>query len=260
MARERDVLLFINDGKSYLEESILDNLSDVYFKVIQCNPTEDALRRALASRPAAILIFADEGILRGGNKLRVINECVDGLDIQIFLLGQKEEVETAQKILPPHLIAQVFIRPIDVKTVAVGIRAFVDRFGIEERRNILVVDDSGSYLRSVQEWLGNDYQITLANSATMAIKAITLKRPDLILLDYEMPVVDGKQVLEMIRSEEDFADIPVIFLTGKDDWDSVMDVMPLKPSGYLLKSMKPEDIRRSIEEFFEKGTLINKKG
>ena len=257
---ERDVLLFINDGKSYLEESILDNLSDVYFKVVQSSPTEDSIRKALVSRPVATLIFVDDNMLRGGNKLRIISECLGEIDMQIFLLGQKEEVDNAQKILPPHLIAQVFIRPIDVKTVAVGIRTFVDRFGSEERKNILVVDDSGSYLRSVQEWLGNEYHITLANSATMAIKAITLKRPDLILLDYEMPVVDGKQVLEMIRSEADFADIPVIFLTGKDDWDSVMDVMPLKPAGYLLKSMKPEDIRRSIEDFFEKGTLINKKG
>ena len=254
----KDTIIFISDGKSYLDDSILDNLSDVGFKVVRSTPTEDSLTKALVTRPKAALVFIDEGMLRGGSKLHVITDCLEQSEIQIFLLGQKEEVENVQKIIPPHLVGQVFIRPIDVKTVAVGIRTFVDRFGMSIKRSILVVDDSGSYLRSVQEWLGNDYEIILASSATMAIKALTLKRPDLVLLDYEMPVVDGKHVLEMIRSESEFSGIPVVFLTGKDDWESVMDVMPLKPEGYLLKTMPPEEIRKSIEEVFEKGNLYGK--
>jgi len=74
----------------------------------------------------------------------------------------------------------------------------------------------------------------------------------LVLLDYEMPIVDGKQVLEMIRSETEFADIPVIFLTSKGDKESVMQVMALKPDGYLLKTMPPEDIKQSVDAFFER--------
>ena len=67
-----------------------------------------------------------------------------------------------------------------------------------------------------------------------------------------MPVVDGKQVLEMIRSEHEFADIPVIFLTSKGDRESVMKVMALKPEGYLLKTMEPAQIIKSVNDFFEK--------
>ena len=75
-------------------------------------------------------------------------------------------------------------------------------------------------------------------------------RPDLVLLDYEMPIVDGKQVLEMIRSEHDFADIPVIFLTSREDQESKEAAMALKPEGYLLKSMEPGEIVKAIDEFF----------
>jgi len=67
-----------------------------------------------------------------------------------------------------------------------------------------------------------------------------------------MPVVNGKQVLEMIRTETEFSDIPVIFLTGKNDRESITQVMGLKPEGYLLKTMKPEDIVKTIDDFFEK--------
>ena len=67
-----------------------------------------------------------------------------------------------------------------------------------------------------------------------------------------MPIVDGKQVLGMIRAEKEFADMPVIFLTSKDDKESVLQVMSLKPDGYLLKTLEPAKIIQAIDDFFEK--------
>ena len=77
-------------------------------------------------------------------------------------------------------------------------------------------------------------------------------KPDLILLDYEMPVTSGPQVLEMIRNETNVDSIPVIFLTGKGDRESVMKVLELKPDGYLLKSTEKAALLKSIADFFEK--------
>ncbi len=97
-----------------------------------------------------------------------------------------------------------------------------------------------------------DYEIVLANSGLSAIRCITLNRPDLVLLDYDMPVCNGSQVLEMIRSEKDFANIPVIFLTGKMDKESVEKVIALKPEGYLLKTLRPTEIKKKIDDFFKR--------
>lgn len=79
-----------------------------------------------------------------------------------------------------------------------------------------------------------------------------MNRPDTVLLDYEMPVCDGRQTLEMIRSEKATANIPVIFLTGRGDRESVKKVMALKPEGYLLKTMPEEEIKKIIDDFFAK--------
>ena len=65
--------------------------------------------------------------------------------------------------------------------------------------------------------------------------SIGKKRPDLILLDYEMPVCDGKMTLEMIRAEEDLKNIPVVFLTAVNDRANIEAVLKLKPAGYFLK-------------------------
>ena len=94
--------------------------------------------------------------------------------------------------------------------------------------------------------------MSMVKSGLDAIRSISLNRPDLILLDYEMPICDGKQVLEMIRLEEDYKDIPVIFLTGRVDKETRDKVMELKPAGYISKSMQPEEIKQNIDEYFEK--------
>lgn len=81
-------------------------------------------------------------------------------------------------------------------------------------KKILIVDDSNFTRKTISDLLGSDYEVMTADSGTSAIRSITLTRPDLIVLDYEMPVCNGDQVLKMIRSEKDFTDIPVIFLTN----------------------------------------------
>lgn len=117
---------------------------------------------------------------------------------------------------------------------------------------ILVVDDSLTIREGIKKLLCEDYEVAVAESGVAAIRTITLNRPDLVLLDYEMPVCDGKQTLEMLRSDDVFADLPVIFLTGRRDPGSMIEVMPLNPAGYLLKHLKPEEIKKEIDHFFEK--------
>lgn len=123
------------------------------------------------------------------------------------------------------------------------------------KKKLLVVDDSDTVQLAMKGLLQEDYEITVANSAASAICCITLKRPDLVLLDYDMPVCDGAQVLQMIRSESKLADIPVFFLTAKVDKASVRKVIPLKPEGYLLKSAKPAEIKKNIDRYFEKKAI-----
>lgn len=120
------------------------------------------------------------------------------------------------------------------------------------KKKLLLVDDSMTIRHAMKELLKEDYQITLAESGISAIRCLTLERPDLVLLDYEMPVCDGAQVLEMIRSETAFADVPVIFLTSRGDRSSINKVIPFKPDGYFLKSTKPGEIKKNIDDYFAK--------
>jgi hemerythrin-like metal-binding protein len=120
------------------------------------------------------------------------------------------------------------------------------------KRKVLVVDDSVTMRQSIRKLLAEDYDVVLASSGTAAIRCIILDKPDLVLLDYEMPVCDGQQVLEMIRSEDTLSDTPVIFLTGRSDPKTVKKLVALKPDGYLIKNLKPLQIKQKVDAYFEK--------
>jgi CheY-like chemotaxis protein len=85
-----------------------------------------------------------------------------------------------------------------------------------------------------------------------AISFLMKNKVDLILLDYEMPVTSGPQVLKMLRSEPATSDIPIMFLTGVSDAESVRQVISLKPDGYMLKSTSKADLLKNLKLFFGK--------
>lgn len=70
----------------------------------------------------------------------------------------------------------------------------------------------------------------------------------MIFLDYEMPGCDGRQTLEMIRSDECMADIPVVFLTGMSEKKYIQAVLELRPAGYLLKPPATDKIMDMIHK------------
>ena len=161
--------------------------------------------------------------------------------------------------IAPHILESGIGTPIENNNAAEEVARYLEQREEQLRQEavrhlpkVLVVDDSMTVRQSVKQMLEGSYEVALAESGVAAIRTITLNRPDLILLDYEMPVVNGKQTLEMLRLEEAFARIPVIFLTGRDDPEIVRELLALKPAGYLLKYLKPAEIKGKIDSFFEK--------
>lgn len=121
-----------------------------------------------------------------------------------------------------------------------------------EKTHILVVDDNAMVLRNIKGILEHDYSVAVAPSGVHAFISIGKKIPDLILLDYEMPEMNGKQVLQKIREQEEYADIPVVFLTSMDTREIVMELLALQPAGYILKPVDSQMLLDRIEDIIGK--------
>lgn len=248
-------ILVVSETRSYLVMSVEEQLKKMDYNMIEVEAKINAISDVKESIDA-ILLYVEPELNEDTTSLVFLRDKAVEEDIPFFVMGDSNDIDDIRAIIPTHAMQKEFPRPIDVKDVVTSVDEYVQNHGKHTKKKILVVDDSGAMLRNVKGWLEDRYQVILANSGAMAIKYLALNRPDLVLLDYEMPVVNGKQVLEMIRTETEFSDIPVIFLTSKNDRESITQVMSLKPEGYLLKTMKPEDIVKTIDDFFEKRKTI----
>ncbi len=154
-------------------------------------------------------------------------------------------------ITAPHLLKDAGGASIRAENAMAEIGNYLQQKDAEEKKKILIVDDSSVVLQAMKQLLEPDYEVALAKSGVAAIRTMILDRPNLVLLDYEMPVCDGRQVLEMIRAEEELTKIPVIFLTGTTDRERIQKLIPLKPAGYLLKTAQPQELKSNIDAFFQ---------
>ena len=170
---------------------------------------------------------------------------------EIIVIGEQSEYDQLKKNINERLIRKWFDRPLDMNAFLNYVRVYFDK-GDEtpEKKTILIVDDDMTYMRLIYDWLKDEYNVGMANSGVQAISWLVKNRADLVLMDYEMPVVSGTQVFEMLKTDAVTGNIPVMFLTGKNDMDVVMEVIDLKPVDYMLKTISKQGLLGKIRGFF----------
>ena len=117
---------------------------------------------------------------------------------------------------------------------------------VQGRKHILVVDDDRTVLKMLKSALEAAYDITTMAGGAMVDKLLAAKKVDLIILDYEMPIETGAEVFQRLKKNPKAANIPVCFLTGVSDREKIMEVMSLKPSGYVLKPIDMDMLKSTI--------------
>ena len=178
---------------------------------------------------------------------------------RIIVVAQKDD-QTDLKRKQPDLASRVmdwYEHGFDMDEFAKYVRKVLESEAVtqpkEENKvkNILIVDDDPTYAKMVREWLKDFYHVSVVVNAMQAINFMNTHQLDLVLLDYEMPVVSGPQVFEMMKNEPETCNIPVMFLTGVGDPASVSRVIALKPAGYILKTATREDLLNKLIAFFK---------
>jgi len=206
---------------------------------------------AVWDRTGLITVFMDNNEPPRDDVLRFLIDKSTDDDKQMILIGEARDLQYLNDRIPQTLVYKTFLRPVDNEAFIGSIKELVRKVEAGEyKKSILIVDDDPNYLSLVREWLREKYKVSMANSGLQAIKWLGRNKADLILLDYEMPVTSGPQVLEMLRNDTETSSIPVIFLTGKGDKESVMAVVSLKPEGYFLKTIQREELLEKLSEYF----------
>ena len=205
-------MIVIGEKESFISRVLIGKVADTGTECSFVPWTVNAINAGI-NDVSLIVLYMDTGVTPPEDVSHFLRDLMEEKGIKIIPVGEQEDIQYICDRMPGEMIYATFSRPVDnaefVKTVS-------DFFSKEEagafKKSILIVDDDPQYLTLTREWLKGRYKVSMANSGLQAIKFLGKNKVDLILLDYEMPVTSGAQVLEMLRSDPDTASIPVMFL------------------------------------------------
>ena len=244
-------ILVVSDNiNGFLVNTVSTELEMKKFLVSKATLEDENLSERILEATVILAVLSDEFEAKSIFATSFKNKCEEAAK-KIVVYGNQDKVLDIKETFGEDLILDEFVRPIENEKVSEKIGIIIDRIeNPNKQKHILVVDDSGPMLRTIMKWFEGKYKVSLANNATVAFAQINKEKPDLILLDYEMPVCSGPQFLMMLREDDNTKNIPVIFLTALNDVEMVKSVLALKPQGYILKSTTKELVVAKVDKFF----------
>jgi CheY-like chemotaxis protein len=122
------------------------------------------------------------------------------------------------------------------------------------KEKVLIVDDTEFYQKAYQnKLLSAGYITSVANNGVEALKALTTDKPDLILLDLMMPIMDGFKVLQTVKANPNLQSIPVIVFSAKGASEEISKALQAGASDFLVKATTtPNKVVEKIKEVLQK--------
>lgn len=122
------------------------------------------------------------------------------------------------------------------------------------KKRVLIVDDDIMTLKILKKYLEGTYDVVIENAGYRFVEKMGSYNADLILLDIEMPVVNGLQAYDMLLKNPDLNDIPVVFLSGVSNPNLVRELMNKGAAGYLVKTIPKGELLARLEKIFSENT------
>jgi DNA-binding response OmpR family regulator len=243
--------ILVNYGENQaLMKDFFQYTSKKFFTLSTTPDYRDIANHFEAFKPDVYLIFVDDAY---GESVTLISKLKDHPNFNkcpIVIVARDEQCKDIEARNPNA--ADLFIRrPISADNLALSIESFLEK-GFEEqvdddfKKRILVVDDDRLMLKTIKSALEDRYEVTAMLNGVMVEKFLSQNKVDLIILDYEMPIMTGAEVFRRVRANAAYNRIPICFLTGVSERSKVEEIMALKPRGYLLKPINMEMLLATV--------------
>jgi two-component system alkaline phosphatase synthesis response regulator PhoP len=128
---------------------------------------------------------------------------------------------------------------------------------MSEKKKILLVDDDPDFVEAVKVIVeSGGYEVRVASDGKEGLEAVAADRPDLIILDVMMPVMDGHQACAALKGDKKTADIPIILLTAVADRVTTStythrDMLESEAEDYMPKPVEPKELLELIKSWLK---------
>jgi DNA-binding response OmpR family regulator len=116
------------------------------------------------------------------------------------------------------------------------------------KRKVLVVEDDPTIATLLNKTLERVYQVSVVNDGPSAVRKAVMMRPHLVLLDVNLPGLDGFAVAKRIKEDANLKGVPIIFLTAQDSPGDMIKGIQVGARNYLTKPFRIEDLMKKVEK------------
>lgn len=120
---------------------------------------------------------------------------------------------------------------------------------MNSEKTILVIDDNPTDLKLISSLVAAEgYQVVTANEAPVGIEEAMTRKPDLIVLDVMMPIINGYNICRLIKDQDDYAHIPVILLTSRTSEEDHRIGREVGANAYIAKPFERSELLSAIKQ------------
>lgn len=212
----------------------------------------EALDQIMKIKPDIILLDIEMPFMNGFQVLEWLRERKECAQIPVVGVTGQRDRATALSFIGKGGVGYL-MKPVEKNLMLERVREILrTEAGKKNKKKVLIVDDELESLLLYKNILQEKYDVTALNSGKMAVEYLQKFVPDLIILDYQMPLYNGRAVYQMIRKMERQENVPIIFLTGTTEKEVLVECAALMPQGVVLKSAGKDALLEKVSSVLEK--------
>ncbi|WP_045212808.1 response regulator [Desulfonatronovibrio magnus] len=227
-------ILIVDDSKT-IRKVLLKQLASFKAELFEGEDGQEGLEKALEHMPHMIITDIDMPRMNGFELCRQLKSDERTRHIPVLMLSANENEEYIEKGF--EVGATAYVPKINAsRDLLPRVNDILEKSVMLRNSKVLVVDDS-KYIRGIvsRGLMENGFGVELAENGMKALEILGNLKPDMIITDLNMPVMDGIELCENIRSRSELDDVPVLIMSSESDRRLMREMMQRGASGYILK-------------------------
>lgn len=243
-------ILVIDDDMQTLETMRM-YLQDIA-RVHTVNGGRQALEYLHQFKVDIILLDVEMPIMDGYSTLEQLRKLEQCINVSVILVTGRQDKSTIFNFGIMGVDGYL-LKPVNKDLLINKVNEIWDaKTNTKDKSTVLMIDDDMSYLKQLNYILQDTYNVVMINSAKLALNYLSKHTPDVILLDYQMPLYNGANLMNMLQKYNKDT-IPVIILSGTLNRKALEECYPYNPFAYLAKPVSKEVLIDNIENALRKG-------
>lgn len=250
----QNILIYYLDQESEAPELLLQNLMSYGFKSKHFRTMPQLVDAIQQTTPSLVILELSIPNISLDEIFSLAKNFVEK-GIKVFIFSGKADFESRLHSVRAGIHSYV-TKPADIPALVGLIRNHLN-LNINKPTHIMIVDDQESvaeYYATILEQAG--MKVTIETAPYNVLPIMQTYIPDLLLLDLHMPEVNGDELAAVIRQQEQFQSIPILFLSGNAHPDRKNDLLAIGSDDLLFKGMPPEELVRHIKSRVERAKIL----